>query len=348
MKLLITGVAGSIGRRLINALQHHSTITIHGCDIQPLDTGNLLFLNPVHFKQVDLRSPEFTNWVTSVSPDVVIHLASILQISKHMTRDMAYDIDVLGTKRLLQACAQCHVKKFIITTSGAAYGYFPENQETITEERSPRGNQEYFYSAHKAEIEDILAVFRTTEPHLKQLIFRPGAIVGPNFQGPVVDLLKQKVIVGLQGVASPFNFIWSEDVVAYLIEGAVGPITGQFNLAGDGTLTMREIAQMLNKPYLPLPELLVKAALAIVKPLGLSQYGPEQTRFIKYRPVLDNSKLKLTFSHQPTYNSQEALAAFLQAKPSSVEEFAANTTSMPEQKQKQKQKQGQKQQENSY
>ena len=74
---------------------------------------------------------------------------------------------------------------------------------------------------------------------------------------------------------------------------------------------MKDIAKYLNKIYLPLPPWLIKGALAIAKPLGLSQYGPEQVKFIKDRPVLSNKKIKETFTHQPRYTSKEALDAFL-------------------------------------
>lgn len=308
MKILITGAAGSLGRRLVEKLVQAPSLSLYATDIKknPFNASDNL-----HYESFDLRAPGFTDWVEEIKPDAVVHLASVLQISARLTREMAYDIDVVATKRLLKSCITSGVKKFIITTSGAAYGYHPENKDIITEARPPRGNEDYFYSSHKAEIERIMADYRERYPELQQIVFRPGAILGPNFEGPVVDLFKQKMITGLMGYPGPFNFIWSEDVVDYIIEGLQSDITGQFNIAGDGIMTMKQIAQRLQKLYLPLPELLIKAVLAIAKPLGLTQYGPEQTKFIKYRPVLDNSKLKNTFSHQPIYSSSQALDAFL-------------------------------------
>jgi UDP-glucose 4-epimerase len=61
----------------------------------------------------------------------------------------------------------------------------------------------------------------------------------------------------------------------------------------------------LGKPVLRLPALAVKAALAVAHPLGLSQYGPEQVRFLQYRPVLDNGRLKRVFGYTPELNSAE-------------------------------------------
>ena len=311
MKIVVTGAAGNLGQGLVNQLICDESIEVFATDIK---------LNPfhpntnLHYQSYDLRDPKFTDWITKIKPTQIIHLASILQISVNMSREQAYEIDVLATKKLLETSVNLGVKKIIVTTSGAVYGYYEENKNIITEERQPRGNKNYFYSAHKAEVESIMAEYRNMHPQLKQLIFRPGAILGPNFEGPVVNLFQQKIITGLIGYPGPFNFIWSEDVIDWMIEGVHSDITGEYNVAGDGILSMKQIAQKLGKFYLPLPALLIQLALTIATPLGLTQYGPEQVKFIKYRPVLSNKKIKKCFKYQPRYTSEEVIDAFLASK----------------------------------
>ena len=48
------------------------------------------------------------------------------------------------------------------------------------------------------------------------------------------------------------------------------------------------------------------AALAVGSRLGLTRYGPEQTMFLQYRPVLANDRLKTVFGYIPTRTSREA------------------------------------------
>lgn len=311
MNILITGAAGSLGKAVVKRLVEDERINVFATDIKPnpfLDKNNLVY------KSLDCRQEEFITWIHSINPSKVIHLASILQISAQMTREQAYEIDITATKRLLATCLELAVEKFIITTSGAVYGYYPENKHIITETRIPKGNQDYFYSAHKAEVEEIMDTYREKYPQLQQLILRPGAILGPNFEGPIVNLFQQKIIIGVLGYPGPFNFIWSDDVVDYIIEGMNSDITGEYNVAGDGTLSMAQIAKKLGKLYLPLPALLLQFLLAIAKPLGLTQYGPEQIKFIKYRPVLSNNKIKETFTHQPKFSTEQVLDVFLKSQ----------------------------------
>ena len=49
----------------------------------------------------------------------------------------------------------------------------------------------------------------------------------------------------------------------------------------------------------------MEAALAVLKILGKTQYGPEQVDFIRYRPVLSNERLKTVFRYKPKKTSEE-------------------------------------------
>ncbi len=50
--------------------------------------------------------------------------------------------------------------------------------------------------------------------------------------------------------------------------------------------------------------------LAVLHPLGLSRYGPEQVDFLRYRPVLDNRRLKEVFGYLPRLTSAEVFELF--------------------------------------
>jgi len=105
-----------------------------------------------------------------------------------------------------------------------------------------------------------------------------------------------------------------QDVVNIIRLGLERAAEGIYNLAGDGALSLREIAEILGKPYRPLPPGLIRGVLGLLKPLGLTQYGPEQLDFLRYRPVLANRRLKEEFGYQPRYSSREAFLAFLAAQ----------------------------------
>ncbi|MEH6347609.1 MAG: NAD-dependent epimerase/dehydratase family protein [Bermanella sp.] len=307
MKILITGAAGDIGTRLLKVFRERLDINLYSTDLMTLPHP----VNSYH-KACDIRSDEFFTWVETIKPDVIIHLASIVQLPKNMTIEQAHDIDVKATERLLEVSAKIGVKKFVITSSGAAYGYWKDNAEWLTEDMPVRGNDDYFYSSHKRQVEEILARYRKDSPLLKQVILRPGTVLGPNFENPITQMFSKNIITGIAGSDSPFVIIWVDDLVAYLIEAATTDVEGIYNVAGDGTLSLKAIAKRLNKLYLPIPPNFLRFMLGLLKPLGMSQYGPEQVKFIEFRPVLANDKIKSEFKHQPRKSTLGAFESFLQ------------------------------------
>jgi UDP-glucose 4-epimerase len=80
--------------------------------------------------------------------------------------------------------------------------------------------------------------------------------------------------------------------------------------AGDGAMTVDDIAAALGKPTLTVPEPVLRTALAVGKRLGLTAYGPEQTKFLQYRPVLANDRLKEVLGCTPSRTSRQAFEAW--------------------------------------
>ena len=87
----------------------------------------------------------------------------------------------------------------------------------------------------------------------------------------------EKGSLGCPGCGIPFVLIWDMDVVGALLKGILDEdSTGVYNVAGDGILTMKEMARIMGKPYLALPPGLIKGALWVMKKLRATQHGPEQ------------------------------------------------------------------------
>jgi UDP-glucose 4-epimerase len=117
-------------------------------------------------------------------------------------------------------------------------------------------------------------------------------------------------LLAIRGSDSPFVFIWDQDVVNAMEQGIREDRTGRYNMAGDGALTIHEIARKLGKPVLTLPAAVVKAGLQVAKWLG-NPVGPEQVNFLRYRPVLSNRRLKQEFGYPLQKTSAQTLEYFI-------------------------------------
>ena len=314
MRVLITGAAGYIGQQLLNQLAiQHPQWQLIAADIRPQNrAGMKLNIEPV---RLDISQPAAVDdCVATWRPQAIVHLASVVTPPPGMSEEQLHAIDVGGTQSLIQAAAAHGVEQLIVTSSGAAYGYDPRNAEWLDEDQPLRGHAQFAYAKHKREVELLLAEARAQHPHLKQLVLRPGTILGKQVNNQITELFKKPAVLGIRGSDSRFVFIWDQDVVDIICRGLRQQSAGIFNLAGDGALSLKEIAELLGKPYRPLPAWLIRTALRILKPLGLSPYGPEQVDFLRYRPVLSNRRLKQDFGFSPRYSSREAFLAFLRAQ----------------------------------
>ena len=313
MNVLITGAAGYLGsllvRRLSGALKNGEEIHVIATDIQ--ERSRTTFDADVDYIQLDIRSEYVHEVMANYQIDTVIHLASIVTPGKKSNRELEYSVDVLGTENILKACINSGVKRIIISSSGAAYGYHPDNPEWIKEDEVLRGNEEFAYSHHKRLVEQLLAEYRQAHPELEQVIFRIGTILGETVNNQITALFEKKALIGISGSDSPFVFVWDEDVASCLEKAVTGEVTGIFNVAGDGKLTIDDLAHILHKPVIRIPASIVKGDLYILKRLSLTQYGEEQVNFLRYRPVLDNTKLKAVFGFTPTYTSKEVFEFYL-------------------------------------
>jgi UDP-glucose 4-epimerase len=313
-RVLVTGGGGYLGGQLVAALaalpaeRRPAAIVSH--DIrEPAER-----LPGVDYAVADIRSADIADIIARHGIDTVVHLASIVTPGKKSNREFEYDVDVNGTKNLLEACVRHHVKRIIVSSSGAAYGYHADNPEWLTEDAPIRGNEAFAYSHHKRLVEEMLADYRRTQPQLEQVIFRIGTILGPTVKNQITDLFEKPRLIAIAGSDSPFVFIHDQDVVGAMLHGIDSPVTGIFNVAGDGKLTIHEIAARLGKRCVVLPASLLRAALWLLKKLNLTQYGPEQLDFLRYRPVLLNSRLKQEFGYVPKLTSAEVFELYRRSR----------------------------------
>lgn len=300
-KILITGAAGAVGTALLELLGQDHNITLIATDIR----RPKLLPNNAIYAEMDVRGNDPARLIATHRPDVVVHLASIVTPTKGSTRAFEYDVDVTGTQNVLSACIEYDVGRLVVTSSGAAYGYHPENKTVLQESDPIRGNHEFAYSWHKRLVEEMLAKARETNPKLQQVVLRVGTVLGQGMENQITALFRKSRVLGLTGSDSPFVFIWNHDLAKILHRAATDGPAGIFNVAGDGAMGVRDLANAMGKTVRWLPPRLIWLALAVAKPLRLSRYGPEQVKFLLYRPVLDNTALKTQFGYVPEKTSAE-------------------------------------------
>ena len=127
-------------------------------------------------------------WPAAVSGiDVVVHLVGRTHVVHDTTSDSltAYRaINVEGTKRVLRACVQGHVPRFIYISSIKAVGEGSELPYTETDPCAPE--DAYGITKREAELA-VLEMASKTDLHVN--ILRPPLVYGPEVKGNFLQLL---------------------------------------------------------------------------------------------------------------------------------------------------------------
>jgi UDP-glucose 4-epimerase len=316
-RVLVTGAAGYLGSSLVRSLAERAArdgdpACIVAGDVREVPAERRL--SGVEYAVSDVREPGLDVVLARHSIDTMVHLAAIVTPGPKSNRELEYAVDVLGTRNVLDACVAAGVRRIVVTSSGAAYGYHADNPAWLTEDHPVRGNEAFAYSHHKRLVEEMLAGYRREHPGLEQVVFRIGTILGETTRNQITALFERRRLIAIRGSASPFVFVWDRDVAGAIEHAIFGGPPGIYNVAGDGALSIQEIAARLGKRCITIPPGVLRALLAVLHPLRLSRYGPEQVNFLRYRPVLDNRRLKEVFGYVPKLSSAEVLEVFRRSR----------------------------------
>ncbi len=310
-RVLVTGGSGFLGTHVTAALARHPQVElVVAADLR----APRQHVDGIVFEHLDVTAADTVEQVLRRHRiDVVVHLAAI--VSPGRDHDLEYRVDVDGTRHVLDGCVAAGVRRIVVSSSGAAYGYHPDSPEWLRESDPVRGNDEFPYARHKRLVEEMLAEYRLRHPSLEQVVFRIGTILGPTVRNQITALWDGRRILAVRGSDSPFVFVWVDDVAGAMVRAATDGPAGVYNVAGDGRMTVHEIAARLGKPVVTVPAAVLAGALCVGRALRSTVHGPEQVGFLRYRPVLANDALKERFGYVPQKTTSEAFDAYLAAHP---------------------------------
>ena len=109
-------------------------------------------------------------------PTAIVHLGFI----RHFRGDprQRHDVNVRGTKQLLDHCAHYGVQKLIVVSSGYVYGAFPENPFYMDEDHPLSASRTYPEIRDLVEVDTLASAFLWKYPHMRTCVLRPVNVLG--------------------------------------------------------------------------------------------------------------------------------------------------------------------------
>jgi UDP-glucose 4-epimerase len=320
LTVAVTGPTGSIGKAFIRALEDQPSVDrIVGMARRPIDTDALGWRKTTYLQGDILDRSAVASLVEEA--DAVVHLAFLIFGSQKETAA----VNLEGSSNVFQAAFDAGVKRLVYTSSVAAYGFYDENPQPLSEDVPARGTEGHYYSAQKAELERglvELARGKSTDVY----IFRPCIVAGPTALDvidkiPYVQLSEKlpepvKALMGtiplLRPVVPdpgvPFQLVHEDDVAQALVSAVTGRgEPGIYNLAGDGEITASDIAHALGWYTIPVPELALDATAKIVSRFPLLPAAASWLHAMRVPVLMDTTKAKTKLGWKPRYDVLETL-----------------------------------------
>jgi nucleoside-diphosphate-sugar epimerase len=322
----VTGPTGEIGKPFMRALDRARDVSrIIGMARRPFDPAAHGW-KKVEYRQGDVLDRASVEGLCE-GADVVVHLAFIIMGAGSGGSD---HINLEGSRNVFEAAVQAGAMRLVYASSVAAYG-FPELDREIVEDDPPAGNVNMPYSHHKAQVEALLDEV-LDDAETDAYVFRPCIVAGPEApllvnQIPYVRWGEKlpgalralfDVVPALKPVLPdpgvPFQLVHHDDVASALVAGVVGRgPAGAYNLAGDGTITMSDVAEALGYYAVPVPDLAVDATASIVSRLP---FLPDEASWIEAvrRPTLmDTTKARRALRWKPKFDAVQTLRLTVEA-----------------------------------
>jgi UDP-glucose 4-epimerase len=318
--VVVTGVAGNLGRRLLQQLGDFNVV---GLDVRPPENMEL-----ARFEQIDFGTEasctQLIDLLRETEATAVVHLAFVLDPVQTgvLDEERMWQINVAGTARVMEAISVVNrhrgdVRQFIFPSSVAAYG--PETPPMVREDHPLRAHT-LPYAVHKKRSDEVVRYRQDWMSDCRTYMLRPHIFAGATVQNYMVGALrgtptgqgKRAVRMREKGKRLPlllpwgkrylekqFQFVHVDDVarlIAYILrrDPADDPQISILNVAGRGdALTLEQCAQVANAKIVRVPSRKIfEMVLRKYWDWGISGIPPDAVPYMIGSYTMDTTRLK--------------------------------------------------------
>ena len=321
LTVAITGPTGEIGLPLLAELERRPEVgAVRGMARREFDPGAEGW-EKVEYRRGDILDPVSLDELFA-GADVAVHLAFAI----FGDREEARRVNLEGSRNVFEAAVLAGVKRLVYASSVAAYGFQPENPLPLDEELPARGSEGFYYSAQKAELEATLARI-VAGSDVGAYVFRPCIVAGPRAT-MLVRTAVEAVRLGaplpglrrglsrlplpapvLPDPGVPIQLVHHDDVARALAAaiGGEGP-PGTYNLAGDGEVSVADLAHALGWHAVPLPRLAAGLGARLAGRLAFVSAQLEWATAVRTAVTMDTGKARRELGWEPRRDAAQTLA----------------------------------------
>ena len=314
MKVIITGATGFIGRNIAEKL--------HSNDVKVITTGRseevgqLLTKQGIEFVKADITKQNEINSVFSKS-DFVIHCAA--RAGDWGNYSEFYDVNVNGTKNIINACKDNDIKRIIFISTPSVY-YSGKDRYDI-KENAPLPSKQFYYGKTKLIAEKEL--LSLSSEGFKTIVLRPRAVYGKydNIIIPrILKLAENKKIPLINKGKALVDITYIDNLVGAVInciEASENSWNNIYNISNGEPISLKKwfslVLKVFNRPFnyknVPLPMVKFIAIINEYKSkLFFGNKKPTMTRFsvgyMSKSMTMSIEKAKQKLKYSPKFSNK--------------------------------------------
>ncbi len=283
MKVLITGIAGPLGRmvaRRMLADGHH----VIGIDRRPWPDAP----KKIKMHSADIRKRPAENVFRRSKPDAVVHMATVTHLTAKRTEDR-YRINLGGTQAVFDHCDKYGIEHCIFVGRHTYYGAAPDSPMYHTENEPPMAMTTF------PELSDLVAADLYAGsalwrfPELTTTVLRFCYRLGPTRSGTLASFLRGPRVPTVLGFDPLFQFMHEEDVVSAIATALDARLAGVYNVCGPQPIPLSLVVEVTGRQRVVVPEPIFTFALGR---FGLPPLPRGAVNHVKYPVVVDSAAFR--------------------------------------------------------
>lgn len=301
MKILITGASGAIARLVAGALSPKYELT--GVDPRPAPSETHF---PGEFIVADYHSRKLDEVFRHHRFDAVMHLGRIRESQKYSPQ-YRFQMNVVGTQKLLDLCKIGGVKNLIILSTYHVYGAHKLNPLSLTESAPLRASQSFPELADAVELDHAAVNFMWREREIRTTILRPTNVIGKHVRNTICSLLRSGICPRVFGFDPLMQFIDEKDLARALILALENQIPGVFNVGGEGVIALSHAFRRAEAVSVPIPPLVSASFVRLLSEVSGIPFPPYLVEYFKYPTVVNDDAFRKAFGYVPKVKTTTSL-----------------------------------------